>query len=286
MKQGKLSRVVDEQMRRVSARTTQQIALRCGQYFPMWIACGYPKSGTVWLGKLVSAYLGVPYPQNSALPIAMQAVIHAHWKYDERLPPTAYVYRDGRDVTISKYFHNMRIISEGKNPQAARRFSRIYHRVFGPAFDPSAVRENLPRFIELEMTRPTSVHLPWHEHVRSWLHDGNSNVVSVTYESLVEDAATSLRTLVEKLTHEPADPARVDAAVDLFDFARTSGRKPGHEDRASTMRKGVAGDWRNYFTPQAGEVFDAYAGAELLRLGYVTDRRWFDQLTPTARDDG
>jgi hypothetical protein len=62
--------------------------------------------------------------------------------------------------------------------------------------------------------------------------------------------------------------------VDEFSFERQAGRPSGQEDRTSFLRKGVVGDWRNQFSQEAREVFDRYAGEELILLGYEKDRQW------------
>src|SRR5688500_16108813 len=105
-----LSRRIEEQMRRVSSKTTEHIARRFGHHFGMYIGCGFPKSGTVWLCRLMSGYLDIPYPRNYGLPIAMRAVVHAHWDYQSSLPPSAYIHRDGRDVMVSLFNHHMRLL--------------------------------------------------------------------------------------------------------------------------------------------------------------------------------
>ncbi len=42
----------------------------------------------------------------------------------------------------------------------------------------------------------------------------------------------------------------------------------------SFLRKGIAGDWRNYFNKEAREILHHYAGRELIRLGYEKDASW------------
>ncbi len=244
----------------------------------MWIGCGYPKSGTVWLCKLLGSYLGVPYPQNYALPIAMSSVIHAHWDYHPGLPRVAYIQRDGRDVMTSLYFYNMKAIVEPRHPRHVGKLKERYKRAFGAGFDPADVLGNMPRFIEMEMQHPTAVRTSWPDHMRDWLDGERDNVSYVTYEDLVADPIGSLKTLVESLTDEPGDPEKLRLSVDRFEFARNAGRKPGVEDRSSFLRKGVVGDWRTHFTREAGEVFDGLAGEVLLDVGYVTDRQWYADL--------
>ncbi|MGB5832307.1 MAG: sulfotransferase domain-containing protein [Thiohalocapsa sp.] len=56
-------------------------------------------------------------------------------------------------------------------------------------------------------------------------------------------------------------------------FARkTAGRRPGDEDPMSHYRKGVSGDWENYFTPELTARFNHLFGDILSRLSYPRGR--------------
>lgn len=55
---------------------------------------------------------------------------------------------------------------------------------------------------------------------------------------------------------------------------KTRGRAKGSEDVTSHYRKGVAGDWASYFTPQHAEVFLQKFGDLLITLGYEEDHSW------------
>lgn len=257
-----------EQARRGSARVTQEIAHHYGSSLGMLVSCGYPKSGTVWLTRLISEYTGLPYAEGSLLPLALPCVIHAHWQKRPNTPPAGYIYRDGRDVIVSKYFHNMRVISEGRNPRAAAKLKRRYQRIYGLRFDPVNVRANLPLFIESEMQSPTSVKSTWQEHVHQWVLSRPPNVFSVRYEDLLKTPQVALVPVMEGLTRTNIDKERLTRAIEKHDFSRASGRAAGDEDRSSILRKGTAGDWRNYFTEDAEQCFDAYAGSTLDALGY------------------
>lgn len=48
----------------------------------------------------------------------------------------------------------------------------------------------------------------------------------------------------------------------------------GGEASGLALRKGISGDWRSSFTPAAVDLFKAYAGDGLIRLGYETDHDW------------
>jgi hypothetical protein len=57
-------------------------------------------------------------------------------------------------------------------------------------------------------------------------------------------------------------------------FSKLSGRMPGQADPTSHFRKGVAGDWRNYFTPRIKEAFKRQYGELLLQSGYEKSNNW------------
>jgi hypothetical protein len=55
---------------------------------------------------------------------------------------------------------------------------------------------------------------------------------------------------------------------------KTGGRKPGKEDQSSHYRKGIAGDWRNHFTPEIEKEFKAKYGDLTVKMGYESDTNW------------
>ena len=274
-----VGRRIEEQMRRASSKTTERIARRYGDHFPMWIGCGFPKSGTVWLCKLLSSYLGVPFPQNYGFPIAMRAVVHAHWDYHPSLPPTAYIYRDGRDVMVSLFNHQVRQMTQVRHPRSAAGLRRRVLEIHGPSFDPHDVRKHLPKFIESEFTNPAYGRHTWTSHIDDWMGEPHKNVHGVSYEALKADTMTAFTDLMTRLTGEEADPRLVRLAVERNDFQLASGRKPGSEDPTNPLRKGIVGDWRNTFSREAAEVFDRFAGRELQLLGYEKDNSWVRSLS-------
>jgi hypothetical protein len=41
-----------------------------------------------------------------------------------------------------------------------------------------------------------------------------------------------------------------------------------------TFRKGIAGDWKNYFTPELKETYKESIGKFLIEFGYERDLSW------------
>lgn len=268
---------VEEKLRRVARGATRQIVTRRGRGLNMWIGCGYPKSGTVWLGKQMSTALGIPMPIDYQMPIMMPAVIHAHWRYDERFPHSIYIRRDGRDVLVSMYFHWTRGLQMKRDPKYAAALAGIFERLYGPSFDPDDVRANMPRFIEYHMTEsPTTRGITWQDHIRDWWD--RPQVGHVSYEGLLSDPVEELSRAIKDASGSEPKREAVELAVRRHAFSSETGRKQGEENRGSFLRKGVAGDWREHFTAEAGEAFDSYAGPDLIDFGYESDRDWFRTL--------
>lgn len=259
---------VDAELRRVSARLTKTIAERYGMRIGMWFGAGYPRSGTTWLCNLMSSYLDLPFARHYRLPVFMPSVIHSHWLPSKRPPYSIYVVRDGRDVLVSRYFYEVRAVTQARNPRGAQLRRARFDRLYGPGADLSDVGANLPAFIEAEMTSPQLTGVNWAEHVRRWLAAPSDRVAMVRYEHLRTDAADALGDAFAKLTGRPVDREYLTLAQERFEFARQrdrAGGDPGY------LRRGVAGDWRAHFSDAARAAFDRHAGDMLRRLGYPAD---------------
>lgn len=247
----------------------------------MYFMCEYPKSGGTWLGQMLADCLQTPFPKRPAAPIAMPAMVHAHWRYDPKLKNVVYMVRDGRDVMVSLYFHFVRHVqmqSRKRDVALARRLRRL----FGPDADLNNTIENLPRFIPHVFRHPVGSRVNWTTHVEGWW--GKSGVVEARYEDLLADTSEEVTRTLKTLTGTAPDEWRVDLAVEKYSMRRQTGRAPGQENRSSFIRKGVAGDWVNHFSREACEVFADLAGDALIALGYEADRTWVDRPMPAAND--
>ena len=71
-----------------------------------------------------------------------------------------------------------------------------------------------------------------------------------------------------ELGRNPLDIEKAKEIAKLFSFETQSGRVRGEAVEGSFLRSGVAGGWKNYFTTEASETLDYYAGDALNRLGY------------------
>ncbi|RMH28823.1 MAG: hypothetical protein D6693_03200 [Planctomycetota bacterium] len=270
-------------LRVASTRLTRRIARRWGAGFPMHCVIEPAKCGGTWLSQMLADCLRLPLPRHSLLPIAMPAVLHGHWPADPRLPNVVYLTRDGRDVAVSLYFHILRRATTPGDPVAGPR-RRLLERLAGPGVAIDDARAMMPRLIEFVHTPGRSRHAVWAEHVRGWR--ACPGVTHTSYEALRADTAGELTRILRALTGADPDPWLVGVTVEKHSMQRQTGRTAGEEDRTSFIRKGVVGDWKNYFDLECRRLFDRLAGDALIEFGYEPDRSWVDRETPADRGPG
>lgn len=231
----------------------------------------YPKSGGTWMTQLVSTYLDTYYPRN-VVPKFKHAVIHGHYMYSSAFNKVIYVVRDGRDIMISYYFHQM-VGNNRINPSVIKS-----NRQKLPLDDYNDIKTNLPKFIEYLNTDylKSFNKFSWSQLNENY-YNQKDNICIVKYEDMLNDAQAELKRALIYLGEENINQDKLDEAVNKLSFKNQTKRKPGEEDKKSFLRKGVAGDWKNYFTKDAAIMFDKYAGQNLIDLGYEQDRSWIDK---------
>ena len=244
-----------------------------GRQLGQLVVVEFPKSGGTWLKKMCSTYLDIPLAERPMLPVIRTSLIHSHTTWRWGLNNAVYLIRDGRDIMVSMYFHKLRLLGTEYGIGTERLFRYIY----GKKCDFDDVSARLPRFIEYEMKHSSMTSVNWSRHVEAW--QNKRGVVYVKYEDLLIDTISTLTGVIQRLIHDEIDSQRLKDTVSKFEFSRVAGRAPGSEDRQSFMRKGIAGDWKNYFTKDAAEIFAHYCGETLISVGYESDESWVKELT-------
>jgi hypothetical protein len=217
---------------------------------------------------MLSKALDVPFPRNR-LPIFKESIIHGHYLSSWNMKNVVIVWRDGRDVMVSQYFHSL-FTSESRKASYFVEKARKHL----PFNDYNNVSENLPRFIEYSFREKRSPRFSWADFVDCW--HGYEEAEHVKYEQLLSETANELLRIVRKLKKINLSRDRAKSITDEFSFEKLSGRKVGEEKRDSFLRKGIVGDWKNYYSKEACEVFAQYAGTQLIKLGYESDSSWVD----------
>ena len=183
--------------------------------------------------------------------------------------PCIYAVRDGRDVLVSWTYHQLRI--GGLQPGWSERLAdqvKLFQR------SPAYFKEN-PQELLRDLEWVDCVARGWAEHYEWWRRRtsdqpddrGSRPILTVRYEDLLRDADKARSELYRFLELDPGDAAPL---------SRETNTLPGHlrEDPLSFYRRGIQGEWREYFTDPVCACFKEAAGDALVGFGYEKDSAW------------
>jgi Sulfotransferase domain len=167
-----------------------------------------------------------------------------------------FILRDLRDTMISGYFS-----------------LKISH----PRFAVDAVNALRARLQELDQAEGLKVMLdewiPLNAQIQSsWIESGEP---FIRYEDLLTDDLPILEDVLLDRCELGISRKHLAKAIEQESFEQLSkGRQRGEEDPASHYRKGVAGDWRNYFNDELKDAFKERYGELLVAAGHERDLDW------------
>ena len=185
--------------------------------------------------------------------------------------------RDGRDVMVSAayhFFNNPEFFPEYQNLEELQEPLNTFRA------NPNYFKQNPDRLLDCD-TLVVNIARYWAESIqvnKSKLEQ-NPDVISleVRYENLHRDTESQRRRLYEFLEVDP------EIAKPLS-FNTEAGFEKEMPNKF--LRKGVVGDWRNYFSPRLQSLFNEAAGETLIELGYVESLDWLNEpagaVTPSV----
>lgn len=212
---------------------------------------GRPRSGTVWLNRLLADALDSPLEAPGGKADAPKyfgpgrdggyVVRKIHNEIKRGL--TVFIQRDPRDVIVSTWFYNQR-------------------------------SQPLYRFVQ-GMCEPYVN--SYERHIRMWLDDRTKAEFYTRYELLHENTYAQLLMTIEALTGKILSGEHLRAVVERQSF--TTVKAKDTEGRFNhTMRSGKVGEWRKYFTSEIGQYMQRHMGNFLIEEGYVQERHWWKEL--------
>lgn len=239
---------------------------------------GLPKSGTTWLERMLSSYPGItPILPYEATIHEMKYKSSCEYDFSENMLSRlkggiflvkmhsygsknnvvtlrssgvkyCILYRDLRDIAVSQYFYIKRNPFHPEN-QEYRNLS---------------VREGIEYFCEVRLDEYVKWIRSWHEN-----RDEDDSII-ITYEELRYNTVHTFQKILElfELDHSPA---KIEQIVELN---RASRRKVRGRNVNPFLRKGIAGDWKNYFDDEIKQLFKEKVGQMLIQLGYEEDYNW------------
>ena len=121
----------------------------------------------------------------------------------------------------------------------------------------------------------------WADRMRSWGTAQLSHREYLTgYARLVANPKEEFSSICRFLGWD-IEPRMLDRVVDRNTFEKRTGRKAGELNPFSHLRKGVNGDWKNYFDRELGEEFETTFPQLLADLGFETNTNWYKLLPAT-----
>ena len=179
--------------------------------------------------------------------------------------PHIVIIRDGRDVLVSRAFH---LFNRPDTTGLFESSATMRENLASFQKDKWFFKKNPDRLLaEPEFVRDT---------IRWWAeHQQRDQTAAAKHPDLLVRFVQYEHLLrsTEAISHELFDFLGVDPNL----ASKIQGTlKPGlkEEQPDKFLRKGQAGDWKNYFTEQTKIWFKEIANDELVRLGYVENDRW------------
>jgi len=107
---------------------------------------------------------------------------------------------------------------------------------------------------------------------KSWVDLGEE---TIRYEDLLQnDTEILTKTLINKCNIEIGKEELTKIIMSSRFEILTGGRKKGDENIYSHERKGISGDWKNYFSEKVSERIKLLYGDLLVATGYEKDVNW------------
>lgn len=249
-----------------------------GKKNPLWkvLVNGSPKTGTTWMLKLIESVPGYHTVGNFNGDIRRYDdvlpgdVVHGHdWFTPElstRLTSNGIrvilMVRDPRDQQVSRVFHIRR---DPKHSWHERLKALSFDEALSACIEGRDGLQGARAMIGL---------------TQSWTQ-GGAEMICVHYEDLLNDPEEYLRQVLAYIGIKVSD-SMLRAIIARNKFSRLasgkkfwqSNRRRGEEDPNSHFRKGIAGDWKNYFSDSHIQKFKEIAGEKLTELGYERDLNW------------
>jgi Sulfotransferase domain len=255
-----------------------------GHLYPQNIifVAGLPKSGTSWLKKMICSYQGyqeVMIPEANSYEISHSGShnfdlpddtfsrfanklvvlkLHVHGSehninlLKNNQIPFIIIYRDLRDVAVSYYFYVKQTPWHSEH--------KLYKNL--------CIEDGLKLFAN-------SLLIPYVRWIESWENNANSSLkLILRYEDLLVNSEAELLN-VAKHCNLDSSVSKITEIVTVNSFANLSGgRNKGNESQNSFFRKGIAGDWKNHFTPSVKSIYKEKIGEFLIKFKYENDLSW------------
>uniref|UniRef100_A0A8C6T2T7 Sulfotransferase n=1 Tax=Neogobius melanostomus TaxID=47308 RepID=A0A8C6T2T7_9GOBI len=244
----------------------------------------YPKSGTTWMQELVCLIMSGGDPESVE---TSPNWVRVPWlETDHRIPLEL---RPSPRLLATHFSHRMmpqsfyqvkpKVIYVMRNPKDVCTSDYYFHIMSSFLVTPSSKRDFLHKFLEGKM-----IYGSWFDHVKSWLSAADTHrIMYICYEEMIEDLRGAVGR-ISKFLDKPLEQEVIEQIADrcVFDNMKknnmsnysTAPPEILDQSKGTFMRKGVAGDWKNFLTVAEAEHFDAVYEKEMKGVGHELKMLW------------
>lgn len=228
------------------------------------------KAGSQWIYKILRECV----PDRIVEP-RLGETQFLHWALQPgKVYPTAYVTKQQFDsVRLPQNWRRFVIIRDLRDTLVSAYFSiKLSHPILGPqlahlrsVLQSSSLDDGMIYLMEEWLAVSARIQV-------SWVEAGEP---LIRYEDLLgHDQEIIERVLLDEC-QLPVSRERLREVILSSRFERlTTGRERGQEDIMAHARKGIAGDWCNYFSDRVKQAFKTRYGGLLVATGYERDLSW------------
>ncbi|XP_074132898.1 sulfotransferase 1B1-like [Sminthopsis crassicaudata] len=236
----------------------------------IWVIT-YPKSGTTWMSEIMDLIKNDGFQENvpiteriPMLESAAPGILPTGTEILEKMPSPRFVKTHLPIPLLPKNFweSNNKVIYVARNAKDVAVSYYHFDRMnkFHP--EPGTFAEYLEKFMSGNVS-----YGHWHEHVTSWWEKKKDHpILYLFYEDIKEDPKREIKKVMQFLGKK-FDEETLDRIVQHTSFEAMKDNSMVNYKLLPTslmdhnispfMRKGIAGDWKNYFTVAQNEKFDA-----------------------------
>ncbi len=243
----------------------EYVARIASQFFDVYLINEYPKSGGTWLKYMLAEALGVS-PWTKGNPSLGTCVMQAHWITKKGRTKNTVIFRDGRDVMVSFYFHSF-FTNEFSNEKIVN-----YMRSLCQFKNYEDIESNILPFMKIMNSNPMSPRFTWSDFVDKWA--GKDDIAYVRYENLRLNTSEELSKLYQILTGKLLDANRAETIANKYSINEMRKNRQllypnmsiNTSPQVSFMRKGSVGGWKDIFNLEATRYFDDTCGEAQLKI--------------------